>query len=275
MRKTLRQEPLKWLVNFSRRVNCSLFHSVLGSPCHIPGPCEGISNSLCVPNDVQEAFCRCRPGFIPYNDRSCLPPITVKGKAKKSLLRVLQLVREKVIWRMPSGIGSFRPHSVSLGYPCDSDAQCQSSDLRSICYDGLCTCNSTVHRDTQWIITRLRRRFPRSRHWFCNQNSPRLCPRGTFQVSFEPKDCGKRRTRTVFTKTENSILKRIAAPFDSDWPKFRFWFRICITKPTADKQYQGWSLTTNPKVFWSNQPQTKVSNFFIICNCPTSNTWAF
>lgn len=140
-----------------RTGKCKSQFKVLGSPCHIPGPCEGISNSLCVPNDVQEAFCRCRPGFIPYNDRSCLPPITVKG------------------------IGSFRPHSVSLGYPCDSDAQCQSSDLRSICYDGLCTCNSTVHRDTQWIITRLRRRFPRSRHWFCNQNSPRLCPRGTFQ----------------------------------------------------------------------------------------------
>ncbi|XP_059089801.1 sortilin-related receptor-like [Tigriopus californicus] len=140
-----------------RTGKCKERFKVLGSTCYIPGPCEGISNSLCVPNDVQEAFCRCRPGFIPYNDRSCLPPITLKG------------------------IGSFRPRSVSLGYPCDSDAQCQSSDLRSICHEGLCTCNSTVHRDTQWIITRLRRRFPRSRHWFCNQNSPRLCPRGTFQ----------------------------------------------------------------------------------------------
>ena len=88
--------------------------------------------------------------------------------------------------------------SVSLGYECLYDAQCQSADVRSICskYKGVCICGNSNNNDNnigstskttmlklrlrqEQQLSRVKRRSPK---WFCNPQRPRLCPKGTFQV---------------------------------------------------------------------------------------------
>ena len=124
------------------------------------------------------------------------------------------------------------PSSISLGYECDFDWQCQSSDSRSLCHEGLCTCAKSIKKSkarrrrkknieegdksvaeeravepkqqlllnrVQRIKKKRRKRVKRrSPRWFCNPRKPRLCPKGTFQVGSKETEVGKRGVLSIY-----------------------------------------------------------------------------
>jgi len=181
----------------------------LGATCHHGGPCKGLKNSACLPDDDGEARCACAPGFMQVSEKVCEVPTRA------------HLINGIYGASLPSNRHSASPHkaSVSLGYPCESTSQCQTSDPRSVCgRGGVCVCKSAkgAHREEVGnVLGKSRRkrrrrkvikalygdgqvivpsahadakivsgeRFSRKERWFCaaGGRKPRLCPEGTFQ----------------------------------------------------------------------------------------------
>lgn len=44
----------------------------LGAVCHVPGPCPGLDNAMCVPETASRAVCRCSPGFKQFGTKLCI-----------------------------------------------------------------------------------------------------------------------------------------------------------------------------------------------------------